>query len=128
MSRKKKTVRVDRFVDLKQWKSLGLVMNDFKVWFSYKSDNNELGEMNKIKLKHYTIKNQIKCILNTYGWIPNELNYKNIKLNMKLEQIKKYGKNIQLFVNQYNTIIKNMSLKPHQQMPKNTQLSDIISL
>ena len=122
----------DRIVPLANWNSIALVLSHKKTWLSSSCLLLKPKETCYIydyhELKKKSIEQQCQIILDRYGWIPNKLSDDQIKHSMKKKQIQKYGDVLREFVKKYNKTTKAMKLSKKQQMPKNYELSDILTL
>ena len=129
----------NRVIPLIEWQSLGLVLSEKKAWLSFlrftpKSktwrghNKDAYYNYNWEGMKKSSIKQQCQKILDRYGWMPNKLSYDKIKHSMKQRQIEKYGNVVREFVKKYNKTSTAMKLSKKLQMPKNYEMSEILSL
>ena len=75
-----------------------------------------------------SIKKQIKSIIESQGWAPPQLDWKDIKSSMTRYQIEKYGASTQKFIQKYNDKITEMNLPSSKQMPPNYSFNDVLSI
>ena len=129
----------ERLVWLSEWQSLGLVLTKKKVYLATLHlregrttwrgrEYPPYYSFDPDKMKKMSVKQQCRMVLNEYGWIPNKLSYNEIRHSMKIKQVRTYGDVAREFVKKYNKTTKSMKLSKKQRMPKNYELSDILSL
>ena len=67
-------------------------------------------------------------MLKTFGWVPNELSYQEVKLSMQHDQIEQYGEVVRAFIGKYNDKVRAMMLPPQLRMPATYELKDMLVL